>query len=923
MAGYTKNKHDIGFSTPAGVSTGLILARDKSGQPIYQSYDDEFLAEQKTESPSYSSLPPEKELAIVTDDWRSGVGLETYDANDPKRYYEAYNMDLRNRDKAFAAYTPTAVATVPAAAAVSITDGNFEVWTGTTVLDNWSKYQTGATVALAQEGTIKNQGDYSAKLTSGAGVTGYLYQDLTVTQYKGRRFTFQCYAYATTANEACIAINDGLTTTYSHYHTGSSAWQLLKVSKTLSASATVLQIRCYISAASTNVYFDGASSVTRPSIGGVTAESDFGDDHYKALGNLVTKLNKTSGTELTTVWECPAIVTDMEVYKDFLYLAQESTGETLEDCEDAWNEGTTHCASTLDETDYKVGSGSVKLVGSSVVAGDVLAREVVSLNMAAYDGVKLWIKSSAATAADDLRLRFSAAANGATESLYIVIPALSANVWTKLCIALSGTGDDHIISIGLEYNANAADTTIHLDGIEGEFKYRYLDTGGTATTCTIADAFAKFFVVNNVTLWKGVLPNELKSSTNAAVGGAWSSATTIDTLENDITDLLTHDNALYIMKEDRTFYLSGTVGTPVVNVLTNITRPLLSTTSGANSIEWGDKIYIPCGTESLLEYDAGTFTWRNPALSSIFDGRVQAVAGDDQWLFAIVDSATANYVEVLAGRLETIDGTTSWVWHGSLAHISMTNCNRAYVSSVFKKQLWIGSTVSTDSIYSIPIPDGYGDVVGDTNRSFATDSSQYFITPFQHFNFKGDTKAFIKATLTMSGTTTAIYFTMEYQLRGSTNWTTVGTFKTSPTTTNYIPVDDVSGAKPVSTMIRFKITATTNSATTTPVLYSYDIRAVLYPSNRRIVDCEVLCDNRIPLIDGTLESGQAATIKANIEAARAGTYPVDFYDVGWESSSDTVTVKFLPTQSWLVTKEKSPFKPERHYRLRLQQITTS
>ena len=84
---YSKDKHELGILRSDGSTTcGFILNRDKSGTPIYQEFDDEYMAQQQTTEPGYDALPPEKELRIGQSDWRSGFGQEVYSANDPKRY---------------------------------------------------------------------------------------------------------------------------------------------------------------------------------------------------------------------------------------------------------------------------------------------------------------------------------------------------------------------------------------------------------------------------------------------------------------------------------------------------------------------------------------------------------------------------------------------------------------------------------------------------------------------------------------------------------------------------------------------------------------------------------------------------------------------------------------------------------------------
>ena len=86
-----------------------MLRRARNELPQYAVFDDEFLAQQFfTGEPGYGSLPAEKELAIRQDDWRAGLGLEIYDATDPKRYHKS-TMDMRFRSMGIAGWKSNAI----------------------------------------------------------------------------------------------------------------------------------------------------------------------------------------------------------------------------------------------------------------------------------------------------------------------------------------------------------------------------------------------------------------------------------------------------------------------------------------------------------------------------------------------------------------------------------------------------------------------------------------------------------------------------------------------------------------------------------------------------------------------------------------------------------------------------------------------
>jgi len=759
---FQKSKHDFGILKQDGTTkVGFILACDKNKTPIYQTFDDEYLARQQTTEAGYDALIPEKEFRIGQDSWRSGFGLETYDESDPERYYESYNMDLRNRGMAICSYKPTTLTkpTAPSAAWVSPTGfvDPDAAWTSGT-----NAYDT-------------NTATYA---TSTPGVSTWSkFIELTITPQPTSSVRY--WAQLGDQIDVDAYYNGGWHDVYQGTDIGSLWYE-----KSLGATYGVSKVRIRILATGAintvylnevNLYFDP------PAVGTTIAIAEFNDKLYASFGLYLGKLN-AGGTGFDLVKTFPVTITDLEVFSD-----------------------------------------------------------------------------------------------------------------SKLYIELG--------------YSNA---------------YWEMTTAEAFTENTLANNSMKFLKMVHLTadtMYGSDTVNTIRSTTTPQNGGAvaWTAQTIVDTSFNNITNVLDVENALYIMKEDRPFYLDSSGN---VDKLTEATKHLTNSTGGKNTVEWLGGLYMPYKA-ALLEYLDGTFTWLNPSdyctNLSAFAGDVQAVAGDERYLLVALGNGTK--IEIMAGRRETINGTTSWVWHPH-AELTLDGVETMFVSSVYQKRLWIASTLAGDSLYYIPLPTSYGSIATDANRSFATDSSQYFVTPWMHANFKGDSKAFIKMTLTMSGTTANIYFTVEYQLKGSTNWTTIGAFKTSPTTTNYIPVDDVSGANPVSTMIRFKITATTNSATTTPILYGYDCRGILYPTRRDIIYCEVRCADNITLNDGGHDRDtDAGVIKATLEEAKnTATWPVTFYDI----DGTTIYVRFLPTKPFsYLTKDEISGKVERRFRLLLQKVTLS
>lgn len=456
--------------------------------------------------------------------------------------------------------------------------------------------------------------------------------------------------------------------------------------------------------------------------------------------------------------------------------------------------------------------------------------------------------------------------------------------------------------------------------------YWYMSTAEVFTPSNAVVSMFKFFKTVHAAvpiLYGSDSVNTIRSNTNPINEGAvWSDITTVGSSYYDITDLVTKSGALYILKEDMPYYLNSAGA--VQNDLAPELQTITASTSGKNTVVWKNRVYIPAGQQALLEVGA-TNIFRNPSSHctnlSDFVGRVQALGYDEEYLFGIVDNSTK--IEILAGREEEIDNKTDWVWH-PIAEITLTDCETAFVSSIYQKRLWVASTVAGESLYYLPLPTGYGNITGDANRKFLTGT--YFTTPWLHGGFKSDLKSFIKVTGTLGHTYNAnIYFTIAYQKLGDSSWTTVGNLKGTATDrkeTLYIPADG-SGNKPKSTMLRLKFTAATNDTTKTPILLNYEVRAILYPTIRKITHCVVRCAEEILCKNGIIDKNMYNTIKATLDNARAASWPVEIKDL----DGNTKYIKSLPvikdTKRMLLTKREKGREQERHYHLLMMEVPLS
>jgi hypothetical protein len=120
--------------------------------------------------------------------------------------------------------------------------------------EDWSTSGVGAT--FSRSNTQAKIGTYSGEIIRN-GNNAIFYQNYG-TRYNDKTITFGCWVWASAANRCEIYISDGVTTTDSTSHSGSSGWEWLTVTQTISSSATYCHIACMVYGGDTTGYFDGA-----------------------------------------------------------------------------------------------------------------------------------------------------------------------------------------------------------------------------------------------------------------------------------------------------------------------------------------------------------------------------------------------------------------------------------------------------------------------------------------------------------------------------------------------------------------------------------------------------------------------------------------------------------------------------------------
>ena len=106
------------------------------------------------------------------------------------------------------------------------------------------------------------------------------------------------------------------------------------------------------------------------------------------------------------------------------------------------------------------------VIASGASAGDFVTDSITSKNISGYDYIEMWVKSTVATSAGNLKLLLDDSASCASPLETLSIPALTADTWTFVRMQLSTPElDTAIISVGLEYDSDLGACTVWIDDI--------------------------------------------------------------------------------------------------------------------------------------------------------------------------------------------------------------------------------------------------------------------------------------------------------------------------------------------------------------------------------------------------------------------------------------------------------------------------
>ncbi len=349
--------------------------------------------------------------------------------------------------------------------------------------------------------------------------------------------------------------------------------------------------------------------------------------------------------------------------------------------------------------------------------------------------------------------------------------------------------------------------------------YWYYD-GTNIIQSTVTNGNAQFFSAVGTKLWENSSAYQVRSSTNPANGGSWTTTTDVGDSSLVITNLVNHPDTVTVNTTSGFFEITAT-GT-VDSLMPDLYRGAHSKT-GRSTCLWRGNFYISSGYNVLYEFNYGdnAISVVSPKdafpTQSTFAGYPMSMDGDDEYLYVCVDNGTK--VELLAAHWATIidkDGnpSTAFWWHHLLEQTltaASDNVRAARMSPYpSARVLWLGCADTTDGIYGVTV-DGNMGLAGDLVTSWHKGKYEYIL------------KTFYSITLYTENCAAAKTIQVLYKKEFETSFTSIGTITSNSATTLYFPAD-VTTKK-----IQLKFTFASDSATTSPHLLGYTLRCTARP----------------------------------------------------------------------------------------------
>jgi len=750
-----------------------------------------------TNEVDYNSTSPEEiGLRVSQSDWRRGFADEYYE--DERKYAHSVNCDARFKGRVILApKKQTAVSFGNA----YVWDG-FELWDDANNLTNWVETLFGAGTVLSRDTASKRSGTYCAKLftTANGGDLKIVRTFTWNAGYQSKSVTASVYCKLDTLTSCAvkIGINDGVTDTWSSALGTAGAYTALSVTKTMAANATALIVTIWMASttdADRNLYVDDFNISSNATTGIFAATTplklmDFGTTLVAAVGK--TLYTTTDGASITAPYGFENDITDICVFDNYLHI----------------------------------------LHGAAVVPHYTSDLTTFTLS-GAYGGVTANYTTTKNTA------------GGATfyTASDTTIEVTDSSVFTAGEYAVWDAGLDTEEYIETD-SITDGDTIVAVRARLGSTAYGH-ESGSTIRKISALAGAVYMANVGNKHAMIADTTGQIRISDNPLNNGtAWSTAYTLDNDDRTITDLVDDPNGNYlILKQDGPYYLDEDV-TPL---LIQEAQSDVSTTETYEGHVWQGRAYFPGGVNKLRVYDLADDIYEDISIVGFapgdedMDAEVTAITSDADYLYVALDNGTE--VEILAGRYETIAGTTSWVWHPIWEKTSNDIVSMCVSSVSGSKRLYALTDTYTDGVLVFTLPQSYSDVLLESSYEFETTGT--FVTPWFETEFFEQDKYW--ANLKVSAMNFSGYTSIQvhYQIEGqgewddTNDWTELGfcdaselfSYTASPRALDYPPQQVTSfDINASARAIRFKFTLKTalDASTTdelSPVLLRYGVFA--------------------------------------------------------------------------------------------------
>lgn len=220
-----------------------------------------------------------------------------------------------------------------------------------------------------------------------------------------------------------------------------------------------------------------------PSVGTATADGDTAETwpaeyrpeaiHEFINNAIIEATGRVFDPEEDVTFHTDGIQTRFDLPTEFamvnaVYYRSSVPDKLLSAADATWTTTTDADFTQLADSEHrKRGGASLRLtIAAAAAANDVVGQDISSTNLRDMTHLEMWIKSSVATAAADFHILLDDTAGGGSAVETLAVPALSADTWTFVRIALANPqSDGAIVHVRFRYTTDIGAATVWLNDI--------------------------------------------------------------------------------------------------------------------------------------------------------------------------------------------------------------------------------------------------------------------------------------------------------------------------------------------------------------------------------------------------------------------------------------------------------------------------